>query len=154
MTRRMLMALISLAGLFIGIYLTLFHYGIIGTLACGVGSCEQVQTSRYAMFLGVPVATWGAGYYVLMLAITLARIQPTFESSPGLTLATLVLATWGLIFTAWLNYLEGFVIHAWCEWCLGSAALVLLLFVLAVLEWRDFRRSGAVDLSEPENIRD
>ena len=57
MTRRMWMAVISLAGLFIGIYLTLYHYGIVGTLACGVSSCETVQTSRYAMFLGVPVAT-------------------------------------------------------------------------------------------------
>lgn len=154
MTRRMWMAVISLAGLFIGIYLTLYHYGIVGTLACGVSSCETVQTSRYAMFLGVPVATWGAGFYVLMLAVTLARIQPAFESSAGLTLATIVLATWGFVFTGWLNYLEGFVIHAWCEWCLGSAALVLLLFVLAALEWRDYRRSGEVDLSGTENIAD
>jgi uncharacterized membrane protein len=36
-----------------------------------------------------------------------------------------------------LNYLEAFVIHAWCEWCLGSATLVLILFVLALLDWRD-----------------
>jgi uncharacterized membrane protein len=42
-----------------------------------------------------------------------------------------------VLFTAWLNYLEGFVIHAWCEWCLGSAAMVLLLFVLAVVDWRE-----------------
>lgn len=154
MTRRMWMALISLAGLFIGIYLTLYHYGIIGTLACGASSCETVQTSRYAMFLGVPVATWGAGFYVLMLVISLARIQPAFEDSGGLALATLALAAWGVIFTGWLNYLEGFVIHAWCEWCLGSASLVLLLFILAVLEWRDYRSSGAVDLSGGENIAD
>ena len=154
MTRRMGMAVISLAGLFIGIYLTLYHYGIIGTLACGVTSCETVQTSRYSMFLGVPVATWGAGYYVLMLAITMARVQPTLEDSAGLTLATLVLATWGMVFTGWLNYLEGFVIHAWCEWCLASAALVLLLFVLALLEWRDYRRAGVVDLTVDENIAD
>ena len=154
MTRRMAMAVISLGGLFIGIYLTMYHYGIIGTLACGVGSCETVQTSRYSMFLGVPVATWGCGYYVLMLAVTMARIQPRFEDSAGLTLATIVLATWGLIFTAWLNYLEGFVIHAWCEWCLASAGLVVLLFILALLEWRDYRRSAVVNLTEPGNIAD
>ena len=41
-----------------------------------------------------------------------------------------------MLFTAWLNYLEAFVIHAWCEWCLGSAAMVLILFVLAVVDWR------------------
>ena len=154
MTRRMWMAVISLAGLFIGIYLTMYHYGIVGTLACGISSCETVQTSRYAMFLGVPVATWGAGYYVLMLALSMARIQPRLEESAGLTLAAVVLATWGLIFTAWLNYLEGFVIHAWCLWCLASAALVLLLFVLALLDWRDYRRVGVVDLTGSGNIAD
>ena len=51
------------------------------------------------------------------------------------------LAGWGVVFTAWLNYLEGFVIHAWCEFCLASAACVLVLFVLSVA---DFRRSRAL----------
>jgi uncharacterized membrane protein len=154
MTRRMWIAVISLAGLFIGIYLTLYHYGMIGTLVCGVSSCEQVQTSRWAMFLGVPIATWGAAYYALMLIVSMARIQPRFEDSAGLTLATFVLACWGMIFSAWLNYLEAFVIHAWCEWCLTSTALVLLMFALAFLEWRDYRRAGVVDLEGAENIAD
>ena len=50
-----------------------------------------------------------------------------------------MIAGWGALFTAWLNYLEAFVIHAWCEWCLGSAALVVLLFLFAWLNWRDTR---------------
>jgi uncharacterized membrane protein len=135
----MLMALISLLGLFLGIYLTLYHYGIVGSLACGVSSCETVQSSRWSMFLGVPVATWGAGFYVLMLVLSFAALQDRFADSPRLALGMMVLAGWGVLFTAWLNYLEAFVIHAWCEWCLGSAAMVLVLFVLTVLEWRDLR---------------
>jgi uncharacterized membrane protein len=139
MTKRMWMALISLAGLFLGAYLTLFKFGVIGTLACNVGSCEQVQTSRWSVFLGVPVATWGVGFYILMLALSIAGLQPRFADSRRLSLLTLLLAGWGVLFTAWLNYLEGFVIHAWCEWCLGSAGMVFLLFVLALLEWRETR---------------
>jgi len=139
MTKRMWMALISLAGLFLGAYLTLYKFGFIGTLACNVGSCEQVQTSRWSVFLGVPVATWGVGFYVLMLGLSIAGLQPRFAESRRLSLAILLLAGWGVLFTAWLNYLEGFVIHAWCEWCLGSATMVLLLFVLAVMDWRETR---------------
>ena len=139
MTKRMWMALISLAGLFLGAYLTLYKFGFIGTLACNVGSCEQVQTSRWSVFLGVPVATWGVGVYVLMLGLSIAGLQPRFAESRRLSLAILLLAGWGVLFTAWLNYLEGFVIHAWCEWCLGSATMVLLLFVLAVMDWRETR---------------
>ncbi len=139
MNTRMWSALISLAGLFLGVYLTLYHYGFVGSLACNVGSCEQVQTSRWAMFLGVPVAMWGTGFYVGMLALSIAGLQERFADSRAISLAMLVLTGWGVLFTAWLNYLEAYVIHAWCEWCIGSAMMVLLLFVLAQLDWREQR---------------
>ena len=135
------MALISLAGLFLGVYLTMYKFGIIGSLACNVGSCEQVQTSRWSVFLGVPVATWGVGFYVLMLVLAIAGLQPRFMDSWRLSLAMLLLAGWGVVFTAWLNYLEAFVIHAWCEWCLGSAGMVLVLFVLALMDWRETKQA-------------
>jgi uncharacterized membrane protein len=135
----MWMALISLVGLFLGAYLTLYKFGVIGTLACNVGSCEQVQTSRWSVFLGLPVATWGVGFYLLMLVLSIAGLQSRFLDSRRLSLFMVLLAGWGVVFTAWLNYLEAFVIHAWCEWCLGSAGMVLLLFVLAVMDWRDGR---------------
>jgi uncharacterized membrane protein len=140
MTKRMWMALISLAGLFLGVYLTMYKFGIIGSLACNVGSCEQVQTSRWSVFLGLPVATWGVGFYVLMLALAIAGLQPRFMDSRRLSLAMLLLTGWGVVFTAWLNYLEAFVIHAWCEWCLGSAGMVLVLFVLALMDWRETKQ--------------
>ena len=143
MTKRMWMALISLAGLFLGAYLTLYKFGFIGTLACGVSSCEQVQTSRWSVFLGIPVATWGAGFYATMLVLTIAGLQERYADSRGLSLAMVLLTGWGVVFTAWLNYLEAFVIHAWCEWCLFSAGMVLLLFVLAVLDYRDTAGSVA-----------
>lgn len=133
------MALVSLAGLFLGAYLTLYKFGYIGTLACGITSCETVQTSRWSVFAGLPVATWGAGFYATMLVLAIAGLQPRYVESRGLSLAMLVLSGWGVLFTAWLNYLEGFVIHAWCEWCLGSAAMVVLLFVLAALDFRELR---------------
>lgn len=137
MTKRMLIALVSLLGLFLGTYLTLYKFGYIGTLACNVGSCEKVQTSRWSVFMGLPVATWGIGYYALMLALAVAGLQDRFADSRRLSQVIAGLAGWGLLFTAWLNYLEGFVLHAWCEWCLGSAAMVVILFVLALLDLRE-----------------
>lgn len=142
MTKRMWMALISLGGLFLGVYLTLYHYGYIGSLACGVSSCETVQTSRWSMFLGLPVATWGAGFYVAMLVLSIAGLQEKYADSKGLSLIMLLLTAWGALFTAWLNYLEAFVIHAWCEWCLFSASMVLVLLVLAVLDYRETKETG------------
>jgi len=139
MTKRMWMALISLLGLFLGAYLTLYKFGMIGTLACSVSSCEQVQTSRWSVFLGLPVATWGLGFYALMLVLSIVGMQERYADSRGLALAILLIAGWGAVFTAWLNYLEAFVIHAWCEWCLFSAGMVLVLFILALLDYRETR---------------
>ena len=139
MSKRQLMALISLAGVFVGIYLTLYKFGVIGSLVCNVGSCEKVQSSKYSVFLGLPVATWGIGFYLLMLVLSIASMQERYADSRGLSLAMFLVTAWGVLFTAWLNYLEAFVINAWCEWCLGSAAMVLVLFILALLDWRETR---------------
>jgi uncharacterized membrane protein len=136
MTRRMLAALIALVGLFVALYLALYKVGVIGTLACGTGSCETVQLSRWATFLGLPVAAWGAGYYAAVFALAFAGIQDRWAESRKLLLATVVVTGWGVVFSAWLTYLELFVIHAICRWCVVSACLTAALFVLAVVEWR------------------
>ena len=58
MTRRMLTALVALVGVFVATYLAFYKAGLIGSLACGTGSCETVQQSPWATFLGLPVALW------------------------------------------------------------------------------------------------
>jgi uncharacterized membrane protein len=148
MSKRMWIALVCVFGLLLGVYLTLYKFGYIGTLVCGVSSCETVQTSKWSVFLGVPVATWGAGFYLTMLMLAIIGTQPRYADSRGLSLAMVVMSGWGVLFTAWLNYLEGFVIHAWCEWCLGSAAMVLVVFVLAALDYREVRGLDEVSAAE------
>ena len=132
----MLMALIALIGVFVSLYLTLYKLGYIGTLACGTGGCETVQLSKWGDFLGVPVAGWGVVYYVAVLGLAIASVQERFADSRRLTTALLVVTGWGLLFTLWLTYLELFVIHAICRWCVGSAAMTILLFALALWDWR------------------
>ncbi len=139
MTKRMLMSIIALLGLMIGIYLTLYKYGVIGALTCSVGSCERVQTSKWSVFLGLPVATWGIGFYASVLILAFAGVQPRFAESRPLALALLLLTGWGTLFSSWLTYLEWRVINAWCQWCVISAVLVAILFVLALLDWREQR---------------
>lgn len=138
----MLAALIALAGFFVATYLTLYKLGVIGTLSCSVGSCETVQLSRWATLLGLPVAAWGVGYYALVFVLTLVGVQERFAESRGIALALLLLTGWGLIFSTWLTYLELFVIDAICQWCVVSAVLAALLFVVCWLDWRENRVLG------------
>ena len=130
------MALIALIGVFVSLYLTLYKLGYIGTLACGTGGCETVQLSKWGDFLGVPVAGWGVVYYLAVLVLAVLGVQERFAGSRGLTTALLAVTGWGVLFTLWLTYLELFVIHAICRWCVGSATMTVLLFVLALWEWR------------------
>ena len=126
------MALIALIGVFVSLYLTLYKLGFIGTLACGTGSCETVQLSKWGDFLGLPVAAWGVGYYVVVLALAVAGVQERFADSRRLTNALVLVTGAGLLFSLWLTYLELFVIHAICRWCVGSALMTVILFALAM----------------------
>jgi uncharacterized membrane protein len=137
----MLTALVALVGLFVALYLALYKAGVIGTLACGTGGCETVQLSRWATFLGVPVATWGVAYYAFVFGLAFAATTERWGSSRGLDFTLWLLTGWGVLFSAWLTYLEVFVIHAVCRFCVVSAIVAIALFALTHLE-RNSRKSS------------
>jgi uncharacterized membrane protein len=138
---RMVIALLALVGLFISAYLTLHKYGYIGTLACGTGSCEVVQTSKYAMLLGVPVPVLGVVGYLLLMIVAIVGLQPGAVRNRTLALLLFLLADGALLFSIYFTYLEKFVIHAWCRWCIGSAVVSLLIWVFALAELPRLRRT-------------
>jgi uncharacterized membrane protein len=133
----MLAALAALAGLFVATYLALFKLGYIGNLVCAVGSCEVVQTSKWATLLGYPVAVWGVVYYVAVLAVALAGLSPSFADNRRLSQLLVLMTATGVLFSLWLTYLELFVIDAICMWCVVSAVLATTLFVIALLDLRE-----------------
>jgi uncharacterized membrane protein len=131
----MVVGMLAFIGVFVSTYLTLYKFGVIGSLQCAVGSCETVNTSRWATFLGLPVAAWGLGFYVAALALAFLGIQDRYESSRAVSLALVVLTGWGVLFSGWLTYLELFVIDAICIWCVTSAVIVLVMFALSVADY-------------------
>src|SRR5687768_12842932 len=104
MTRRMWLAVLAMMGIFIAAYLSLYHFGYIGELACtGSGGCSTVQASRWSRLFGLPVATWGLGYYLSVFALAIVSMQDRFAESRGLALAMLGLTAWGAVFSGWLT---------------------------------------------------
>ena len=146
----MVIALLALIGFFVALYLTLYKFGVIGELNCTVGSCETVNTSRYATFLGLPVAAWGAGAYAVLLALALLGLQDRFAMSRAISLALVALSGWSVLFSGWLTYLELFVIHAICVWCVTSAVIVALIFVASLVDWRARSRAGGQENREAQ----
>jgi uncharacterized membrane protein len=137
----MIIAALALVGLFVAMYLWFFKLGLIGSLSCKIGGCEKVNTSPWAVFLGQPVAMWGVLYYVAMFMTAFASTLDRFADDRRAALALVVLAGWGVAFSGWLTYLELAVIHAVCMYCVISAIIVVIVFVLAFVEWRSTART-------------
>src|SRR6266478_4971511 len=122
MRHRQAIALLALVGLFVALYLWLHALGFGGAIKCGAsGGCETVQTSHWAVFLGLPVAFYGVVGYVVVLVVALVALRPAALAQRPWNVLLAGLATVGVLFTAYLTYLELFVIQAICRWCVGSA---------------------------------
>ena len=140
----MLVALLALTGLFVALYLTLYKAGFIGTLSCSVGSCETVNTSQWSTLLGLPVAAWGLGFYIVALVVAMAGTTDRWVDDRTISIVLVALSGWGVLFSLWLTYLELFVINAICMWCVISAIIVTIIFIVSVLDLRDYAKGGAV----------
>jgi uncharacterized membrane protein len=128
--------LISLIGLGDAVYLTVHH--LTGqSVRCAVsGGCSAVLGSAYATLAGIPVAAIGAAAY--FLAFSLATLA-AFGYSQARTLFALVIAPM-LISTLWLLYLQAFVLRAFCDFCLISAGMTIVLTTLVVVDRLTHRR--------------
>jgi uncharacterized membrane protein len=136
MRHRMVVAVLALVGLLLSVYLLLHQVGLVGQLACGSGACEQVQSSRYAWFLGLPVSAVGVGGYLAILAAALAGLQERWISRSGPTRLLVLLSLGGVLFTAYLKYVEIFRVHAICRWCVASAVVIVAILVTSVIGLR------------------
>jgi uncharacterized membrane protein len=134
--RRQAIVLLALVGLLVATYLWLYKIGALGTLQCGTGSCEYVQTSRYGELFGVPVAFYGVVGYAVLLAVGLAALQPPLAADRRVTALLAALATVGFGFTLYLTGIELFVLHAICRWCLASAAIMTAIWGLSLIGLR------------------
>ena len=137
----MIVAALALAGILISTYLTLYKLGMIGELTCSIGSCETVNTSRWSVFLGLPVAAWGLFFYLDVFVIAVVGTTPRFESESLISVVLAGQALIGLLFSAWLTYLELAVIHAICIWCVTSAAIVTAIALVGIADLREMRRA-------------
>lgn len=121
-------ALLALAGLADATYLTVLH--LTGaTAACGGSAdCSKVLGSSYASIGRVPLAGVGAlGYFAAFSFATFAAFgYPRARIFFTLAVGGMFLAT------LWLLYLQAFVLHAFCRYCLLSAAIAFLLAGLVV----------------------
>lgn len=134
-SRPFIISILALAGLAVSAYLLTVHWGWWSAVCLGVGDCEAVNTSRFSEFLGIPVALMGMGAYAAIIAASVAirqNIQTVWARR-----SVFIVAAIGVAFSAYLTYIELFVLYEICPWCVISAILVTAIAVLGALELRE-----------------
>jgi uncharacterized membrane protein len=125
-------ALVSLVGLADAIYLTVEH--ITGqSLRCTIISgCSEVLSSKYAQIGSVPLAAIGAAAYFVVFSLAILALFKYQLARPLLRIVVGIM----FLMTLWLLYLQAFVIHHFCQYCLLSAAVTITLTLIVFLSGR------------------
>lgn len=123
-TLRRIIAFIAVLGIGVATYITIADSGG-GAPAClaGGGGCETVAESSYSHIAGVNIAIFGIFGYILLLV-------SAFFANDAARFGGFAVALGGFGFSVYLTYLEIFKIEAICQWCVSSAVLMTILFLL------------------------
>jgi uncharacterized membrane protein len=138
--------LLGIAGLGIAGYLTWAHYDD-GVLVCAIGGCETVQTSRYSTIGSIPIALLGMLMFASLTGLAGLRLM----RKPPLGHETLTLVAWGMLLAGilyylYLTYVELFVLHAICQWCVMTSLIALAMLVLeSVILYQSVMRDDPAD---------
>lgn len=113
-------------------YLTIEHYSSL-VPPCTLGGCEKVLTSSYAVVLGIPTSLWGMLYALFVFFLVLV-----FRHEPNRRRAVLLVYILGagLVGALGLVYLQAFVLHAFCQYCLIFEAIIVAMFLTSLWQLR------------------
>jgi uncharacterized membrane protein len=128
-------AMVAVIGLADSGYLTVKH--LRGDYVRCDNDCSAVLGSKYADVSGVPLAGIGAIAYIAVLIAAVLAALGYRRARHAVAFLAIPMA----VISLWLVYLQGFVIHSFCRYCLLSAAACLTLAALVLIEWLLYRRA-------------
>jgi uncharacterized membrane protein len=119
------------------VLLLLSFFGLVDTLYLGIkrgkpvpcsitSGCEEVLTSRFSAVGGVPISWFGFAFYLMVFS---AAAFAVFSEDDRLLRLIFWPALAGFLISLGLVGVQAFILHAYCQYCLGSAVLTTLIFV-------------------------
>ena len=121
------LSILAVAGFADATYLSVEHFANV-IPPCTIHGCETVLSSAYSTMFGIPVALLGALYYFALLIMYFLYFEAKDVRALNFAMHFSVL---GLICDLWFISAQAFIIHAWCQYCLLSAAVSTAIFVLS-----------------------
>jgi len=130
-TPEWLIPLLSVIGIGIAGYMSYVEFNQIEAVCGPVGNCNTVQQSEFATLFGIlPIGVLGVMGYLVIIILWLGRLLDLPQYTRILNLALFGVTLFGILFSIYLTFLEPFVIGATCMWCLSSAVIMSVLFLL------------------------
>lgn len=122
---------LSLLGLIVLAFLA-FEYIQTGPIVCPItgNGCDIVRKSSYSKLLGTDLPYFGLLFYAVIAAMSVWLTQ---KSDKLVSRLRLLVSFIGFAFGVYLTFLEAFVIHAWCIWCLTSFFISIIIFLLCII---------------------
>ncbi len=113
-------------------YLLVYKLTSINAMCLGNGGCHNVNFSPYSEIGGIPVSAFGILAFLVIAGILL--LEPRLEiakNNGGLAIFGISMA--GVAFSAYLTWLELYVIHSVCPFCVTSAVIITSILILAII---------------------
>lgn len=135
-------AFVAAVGVGVATYITIADSGG-GAPACiaGGSGCQTVADSTYSHVAGVNIAVFGVVGYVLILATA-------FFANDLARFGGFLLSLGGFGYSVFLTYLEIFKIEAICQWCVASAVVMTILFLLNATRLIGYAGAGGTALTD------
>lgn len=124
------MLVVSLLGFADATYLTVEHFRGVLPNCSVIHGCSIVLTSPYAEVFGIPVALGGSLYY---LAIFFGCFLFLDTKKDKILVFTARLTVCGILASAYFFFVQAFVLHSWCQYCIGSIITSSLLFLTGLI---------------------
>jgi len=123
---------------FIGMGITIYIHHIKRTgkkTVCLIGKgCNTVIHTKYANLFGLPLEVLGFVYYASVALLTILFFTGiSMIGAFSIFSILLLLATLALLFTIYLDCIQGVVLKMWCQYCLASALVTLLIFIVVLI---------------------
>lgn len=100
---------------------------------CGpIGNCESVNNSQYSEIFGIPIAVLGAGAYLLIILLLIVEGRNSFWAEYG-NVVVFGISLIGVIYSIYLTYIEVAILKAICPYCVVSAVILVVLFILSTI---------------------
>jgi uncharacterized membrane protein len=132
-------AILAFFGFLDAAYLTVLHYkNVIPPCSIQFG-CEKVLTSPYSMVGPIPVALLGVVFYLTVIIVSLLILV---EGRNEFLQFFHFVAAVGFLVSIVLFFIQFYLIHSFCQYCLLSEVISVGIFVLSLLKFRQDRKSS------------